>query len=134
SASNIHLTPFQERFAKYTPYAEPQDIIGLGGMTTQAFGTGTVILHDRQQRKHMIQDVVYVPKAQFPILSLFKLQLDISFSNDSIHLSDHKTASLYNQLFIPMIFHGFQKGYTAQTLQLAHKLALTLTIYLHPIL
>jgi len=90
SASNIHLTPFQERFVKYTPYAEPQDIIGLGGMTTQAFGTGTVILHDRQQRKHTIQDVVYVPKAQFPILSLFKLQLDISFSNNSIHLSDRK--------------------------------------------
>ena len=59
-------------------------------MTTQAFGTGTVILHDRQQRKHTIQDVVYVPKAQFPILSLFKLQLDISFSNDSIHLSDRQ--------------------------------------------
>ena len=90
SASNIHLTPFQERFVKYTPYAEPQDIIGLGGMTTQAFGTGTVILHDRQQRKHTIQDVVYVPKAQFPILSLFKLQLDISFSNDSIHFSDRQ--------------------------------------------
>src|SRR5437667_4536146 len=45
-----------------------------------------------------------------------------------------KTASLYNQLFIPMIFHGFQKGYTAQTLQLAHKLAHKLAIYLHPIL
>src|SRR5436190_24131315 len=41
-----------------------------------------------------------------------------------------KTASLYNQLFVPMIFHGFQKGYTVLTLQLAHKLA----IYLHPIL
>src|SRR5436190_5815375 len=45
-----------------------------------------------------------------------------------------KTASLYNQLFIPMIFHGSQKGYTAQTLQLAHKLAHKLAIYPHPIL
>ena len=34
--------------------------------------------------------MVYVPKAEFPILSLFKLQLDISFSNDSIHLSDRQ--------------------------------------------
>src|SRR5438034_7082719 len=45
-----------------------------------------------------------------------------------------KTASLCNQIFIPMIFHGFQKGYTAQTLQLAHKLAHKLAIYPHPIL
>src|SRR5436190_24345314 len=45
-----------------------------------------------------------------------------------------KTASFYNQLFVPMIFHGFQKGYTVQTLQLAHKLTHKLTIYLHPIL
>ena len=35
SASNIHLTPFKERFVKYTSFAEPQDIIGLEGMTTQ---------------------------------------------------------------------------------------------------
>src|SRR5438477_4492017 len=59
-------------------------------MTTQAFGTGTVILHDHQQRKHTIQDVVYVPKAEFPILSMFKLQLDISFSNDAIHFSNRR--------------------------------------------
>ena len=60
------------------------------GMTVQALGSGTIVLHDHQQNKHAIQ-VVYVPKAEFPILSMFKLHLDIRFSNDAIHLSNHRT-------------------------------------------
>ena len=51
-----------------------------------------VVLYDHQQRKHTIQDIVYVAKAEFPILSLFKLHLDISFSNDSIHFSDRQNS------------------------------------------
>src|SRR5437667_9986604 len=60
------------------------------GMTVQALGSGTIVLHDHQQNKHAIH-VVYVPKAEFPILSMFKLHLDIRFSNDAIHLSNHRT-------------------------------------------
>ena len=57
----------------------------------QALSTGTVVLHDHQQKKHTIQDVVYVPKAEFPILSLFKLLLDVSTINNAIHLSNRRT-------------------------------------------
>src|SRR5206468_1180324 len=91
SASNIHLTPFKERFVKFTPYDGPQDIVGLGGMTVQALGSGNVVLHDNQQKKHTIKDVVYVPNVEFLILSMFKLHLDIGFSNDVIHLSNPQT-------------------------------------------
>ena len=59
-------------------------------MTVQALGSGTIVLHDHQQKKHTIQ-AVYIPKAEFPILSMFKLHLDIRFSNDPIHLSNHRT-------------------------------------------
>jgi len=45
-------------------YAEPQDIISLGGLTVQVLRTGTIVLHNDQQKKHTIQDVVYVLKAE----------------------------------------------------------------------
>ena len=50
--------------------AEPQDIVSLRELTVQALGTGTVDLHNYQQKKYTIQDVVYIPKVEFPILSL----------------------------------------------------------------
>src|SRR5437667_3435406 len=101
------------------PYAEPHDILSLGGMTTQALGSGTAVLHDHQQRKHTIQDVVYVPEAEFPILSLFKLQLDISLSSDAIHLSNRRNGfSLQSAIHfdgIPWISEGSNQQRTNVT-------------------
>src|SRR5436190_2532619 len=79
------------------------------GMTVQALGSRTIVLHDHQQNKHTIQ-VVYVPKAEFTILSMFKLHLDICFSNDAIYLSNHRTGfslqSVIHSDDIPWVSEG----------------------------
>ena len=74
SAANTHIQPYHERFSSYTPFTCPQIITGVYLTTVTALGTGSVILTDNEQNHFSVQDVLYVPSARLPILSMIKLQ------------------------------------------------------------
>ena len=85
SASNANLTPYLERIDEYVKFEHPQVIKGIGGMTIDALGSGSIIITDWNNREVTIDDVFYVPKATDPILSMQKLRKNdvrIVFDND----------------------------------------------------
>jgi hypothetical protein len=79
SASNTNLTPFREQLKKYNAFETPQKVNGLGGVETEALGVGYVSLKDKKGVEVELQRVLYVPEAEFPILSLMSLRPVTSF-------------------------------------------------------
>ena len=74
SAANTHIQPYRERFSRFTLFTSPQTVTGVGNTIVSAYGTGSVILTDNDQRHFTVENVLYVPDAKMPILSMFKLQ------------------------------------------------------------
>jgi hypothetical protein len=74
SASNTNLTPYLKRLDEYTLFKHPQVIQGIGGMTVDALGSGSINITDWNEREVTIDDVFYVPEAMDPILSMQKLR------------------------------------------------------------
>ena len=74
SAANAYIQPFKHRIDNYQPFANIEEVKGLGGKLVKALGSGTVTLTDSQRRKRTLQNVLYVPEAKAPILSFMKLR------------------------------------------------------------
>jgi transposase InsO family protein len=72
SACNIHLTPYKSRFITYNEFQICDEVKGLNGHA-DVLGSGSVELEDMHRRKHTLHNVLYVPDAQRPLLSLAKL-------------------------------------------------------------
>src|SRR6202035_4439207 len=60
----------------YKPFANIEEVKGLGGKLVKALGSGTVTLTNSQSRKHTLQNVLYVPEVKAPILSFMKLRCE----------------------------------------------------------
>jgi gag-polypeptide of LTR copia-type len=85
SAANINLTPHKNRLKRYSEFAKPQKVSGLGGSLSDAHGVGYVTLRDEEGRTHGGIRVLYVPDAEYPILSLMNLRqtgLDFQFTGE----------------------------------------------------
>lgn len=76
TASNAHLTPFKERLYKYRKLDEPLVVSGVGENQTLACGIGSITLTDAQGNKHTLTDVLHVPNAEEPIISVMKATKD----------------------------------------------------------
>jgi hypothetical protein len=74
SAANTHVQPYDERFTRYTPFSTPQTVTGVGRTVVTALGIGSVLLTDNDQHHFTVHEVLYVPSARLPILSMIKLQ------------------------------------------------------------
>ena len=74
SAANAYIQPFKHRINNYQPFANIEEVKGLGGKLVKALESGIVTLTDSQRRKRTLQNVLYVPEAKAPILSFMKLR------------------------------------------------------------
>jgi hypothetical protein len=72
SCCNVYIMPKLSRFDTYTPFSDKQEVVGLGGSTTQALGYGTVTLVDDEGCKYTLNEVFYVPDAEKPIIPLIR--------------------------------------------------------------
>jgi hypothetical protein len=85
SPSNANLTPYLDRLDQYIPFEHPQVIEGIGGMTIDTLGSGSIIITDWNEREVTIDDIFYVPEAIDPIHSMQKLRkndIRIVFDDD----------------------------------------------------
>jgi hypothetical protein len=84
SACNVYLTPFQQRFTNYTAYIVNDEVKGLSGNGCRVHGVGSVELEEAEGTKHTLHNVLHVPDAQRPLLSLTRLMRDDAFT---IHIT-----------------------------------------------
>ena len=68
----------------YTSYIVNDEVRGLGGNGCKVHGVGTVELEDAEGTKNTLHNVLHVPDAQRPLLSLAKLMRDDEFT---IHIT-----------------------------------------------
>jgi len=72
TGSNAHIQPFKNRIQNYKPFEMQEAVYGVGGRQSKALGIGSVTMTDPQGRKYAVQEVLYVPDAEKPILSMAK--------------------------------------------------------------
>ena len=72
TGSNAHIQPFKNRIQNYKPFEIQEAVYGVGGRQSRALGIGFVTMTDSQGRRYTVKEVLYVPNAEKPILSMAK--------------------------------------------------------------
>ena len=74
SAANVFVMPYKNRIQNYRPFEEACLVRGIGGKSVLALGSGRVTLTDICGFRYTLKNVLYVPDAETPILSLMQLR------------------------------------------------------------
>src|SRR5579859_3330853 len=72
TGSNTHLHNDHSRFHHYQPFEHRESVFGVGGRQSNALGRGSIVMSDPNGNKYFVKDVLYVPNADKPILSVAK--------------------------------------------------------------
>jgi hypothetical protein len=74
SAANTFIMPYKWRFIDYEAFPRTSIVKGLGGKTVRALGQGTILLTNMDNQTYNLTNVLYVPDAENPVMSMMKLR------------------------------------------------------------
>jgi transposase InsO family protein len=74
SCSNANIHPSLERIENYVEFAKEEMVIGFGGKSVPAKGSGSVTLVDEYGKQFTLGNVLFVPDAEGPIMSMMKVR------------------------------------------------------------
>jgi len=81
--------PFKSRLQDYKEFDSARAVSGVSRHESRAEGIGSVMLTDPQGNRFVLKEVLYVPEAEKPIMSLAKAKrqgLLADFDKDSIKI------------------------------------------------
>lgn len=124
SACNVHVMPEASRFLHLNRFDTPKHIMGLGGKSSLALGSGSITLMDQAGHKYTLKDTLYVPEAEQPIISLMAARENGLYAN-FLWLDDFEVVAPKTGLHLKgrardgimqiQEYDDVPKGYTAQT-------------------
>jgi gag-polypeptide of LTR copia-type/Domain of unknown function (DUF4219)/Zinc knuckle len=74
SCSNANVHPSLERIENYVEFAKEEMVTGIGGKSIPAKGSGTVTLVDEYGKQFTLGNVLFVPDAEGPIMSMMQVR------------------------------------------------------------
>ena len=74
SCSNANVHPSLERIENYVEFAKEEMVTGIGGKSVPAKGVGSVTLVDEYGRQFTLGNVLFVPDAEGPIMSMMQVR------------------------------------------------------------
>ena len=122
SCCNACITPFKQRLQGYVEFDHDKFVVGFGGSTSVAKGTGSVTLVDEYGRRHDLDDVLYIPEAQFPIMPMMKVRrqgFDVTFLGERSCWLSVKSGgfSLQGTAIDDILYiRDYARGFTTQAL------------------